>query len=68
MCIVFRGELLRNTLSCHHHNKKNKELIKCDISPESLKRQDEIMQSIINHIIVPYENQNFNVFVSGCVL
>ena len=67
ICLVFRGELLRNTKSCHHCNIKDKQLKKQDLSEESLIRQDNIMKSIINYIILPYENNGFNVFISGCV-
>lgn len=71
VCIVFRGELLRNTQSNFHNNiKKNiigKNLRECDLSEDSFKRQDDIMKSIINYIILPYEENGFNVFISGCV-
>ena len=66
VCLVFRGELLRNTLS-HYHNIKNKQLREPDLSEESFIRQDNIMKSIINNIITPYEKNGFNVFISGCV-
>lgn len=67
ICLVFRGELLRNTISYYHNNIKNKQLREPDLSEESLIRQDNIMKSIINNIILPYEKNGFNVFISGCV-
>lgn len=67
VCLVFRGELLRNTTSYFHNNIKNKQLREPDLSEESLNRQDDIMKSIINNIILPYETNGFNVFISGCV-
>ena len=67
VCIVFRGELLRNTESYFHSNKKNKELREPDFPKESFIRQDNIMKSIINNIVLPYEKNGFNVFISGCV-
>lgn len=67
VCVVFRGELLRNPLSCYHNNIKNKQLRQPDLSEESFIRQDKIMKSIINNIIIPYEKNGFNVFISGCV-
>ena len=67
VCVVFRGELLRDTVSCFHNNIKNKQLRKPDLSEESFIRQDDIMKSIINHIIIPYQKNGFNVFISGCV-
>ena len=66
VCIVFRGELLRNTQS-FYHNTKDKKLREYDLSEDSFKRQDDIMKSIIKHIILPYEENGFNVFISGCV-
>ena len=66
VCLVFRGELLRNTQS-YHHNNKNKELKEYDLSEESFIRQNNIMESIINHIIEPYQKNGFKVFVSGCI-
>ena len=67
VCLVFRGELLRNTLSYYHNNIKNKQLREPDLTEESFVRQDNIMKSIINNIILPYEKNGFNVFISGCV-
>jgi len=67
VCLVFRGELLRNRKSYYHNNIKNKQIREPDTSDESLIRQDDIMKSIINNIILPYENNGFNVFISGCV-
>ena len=67
VCLVFRGELLRNTVSYYHNNIKNKQIREPDLSEESFIRQDNIMKSIINNIILPYEKNGFNVFISGCV-
>jgi len=67
VCIVFRGELLRNTQSFYHNNTKHKKLRDYDLSEDSFKRQDDIMKSIIKHVILPYEENGFNVFISGCV-
>lgn len=67
ICLVFRGELLRNATSTYHNNSKNKKLKEQDLSKESFIRQDDIMKSIINNIIIPYEKNGFNVFISGCV-
>jgi len=67
VCIVFRGELLRNTQSYYHNNIKQKKIREYDLSEDSFKRQDDIMKSIITHIILPYEENGFNVFISGCV-
>lgn len=67
ICLVFRGELLRNATSYYHNNDKNKKLKEQDLSEESFIRQDQIMKSIINNIIIPYEKNGFNVFISGCV-
>jgi len=67
VCLVFRGELLRNMLSHYPPKKKNKQLCEPDLSEESFIRQDNIMKSIINNIIIPYEKLGFNVFISGCV-
>ena len=66
ICLVFRGELLRNRFSCFNKN-KTKKLKEPDLSEESIIRQDNIMKSIINNIILPYEKNGFNVFISGCV-
>ena len=60
VCLVFRGELLRNTKSYYHNNIKNKHLKEQDISEESLIRQDNIMKSIINNIILPYKKNDLN--------
>ena len=67
VCLALRGELLRNTLSSFHMNPKNKQIRKPDLSEKSIFRQDTIMKSIIDNIIIPYEKNGFNVFVSGCV-
>ena len=67
VCLVFRGELLRNNLSNYHDTIKNKQLREPNLSEESFIRQDDIMKSIINHIIIPYQKNGFNVFISGCV-
>lgn len=67
VCLVFRGELLRNTKSYYHNNEKNKQLLEPDLSKESFIRQDSIMKSILSNIILPYEKNGFNVFISGCV-
>lgn len=67
VCLALRGELLRNPLSSYHTNPKNKQLRKPDLSEGSVFRQDKIMKSIIDNIIIPYEKNGFNVFVSGCV-
>ena len=67
VCICFRGELLRSSKSSHHANTKNKNLVQYNISEDSIKRQNDIMQSIINNIINPYKRKGYNVFVSGCV-
>ena len=67
VCLVFRGELLRNTSSWYHNNNKVKKLKKYNLSDESFIRQDNIIKSIINHIILPYEKNGFNVLVSGCI-
>ena len=68
ICIVFRGELLRNSKSRYHANiKNNKQLREYDLSEDSINRQNDIMKSIINHIIIPYEILGFNIFVSGCL-
>ena len=66
VCIVFRGELLRNNLSCFWGN-NSKNLRKYDVSEKSFNRQNNIMESIIKHIITPYKEKGYNVFVSGCV-
>lgn len=67
ICICFRGELLRNERSTYNHNEKSKKLLPCSFSDEAIKRQNTIMESIINHIITPYESKGYTVFVSGCV-
>ena len=67
VCLVFRGELLRNNFSGYDRNAKNKNLRKSNLSEESFARQDNIMKSIINNIIIPYKKNGFNVFISGCV-
>lgn len=68
VCIVFRGELLRNTKSNYgNNNNYKKNLRECDLSEESFNRQDNIMKSIIKHIIHPYKKKGYKVFVSGCV-
>lgn len=67
VCIVLRGELLRNPKSHYHTNVKNKNLRNYDVSKESFNRQDTIMISIIRHVIIPYEKLGYNVFVSGTV-
>jgi hypothetical protein len=67
VCLVFRGELLRNSQSTYHRNQKNKHLREPNLSEEAFIRQDDIMKSIINHIILPYEKSGFNVFISGCI-
>ena len=67
VCVVFRGELLRNPLSSYHNNGIGKSVREYDLSEESFTRQNNIMESIITHIIIPYENIGYNVFISGCV-
>ena len=66
ICIVIRGELLRNSKS-FFYSTKSEEIKKYDLSEESFKKQDDIMKSIINHIVIPYKNIGYNVFISGCI-
>ncbi len=66
VCIIIRGELLRPINSHYHYNNKSKELRNPDLSDQSFRRQNDIMESIINHIIIPYKKLSYNVFVSGC--
>ena len=67
ICIVFRGELLRDPQSHHFTNKICKDIRECNTSKECIERQNDIMKSVIKHIIEPYKKQGYNVFVSGCV-
>lgn len=72
ICIMIRGELLRNTESTFNYNihfeeYRNKNIMQYDVSDASISRQNDIMQSIIDYIIIPYENAGYNVHVSGCV-
>ena len=54
ICIVFKGELLRSPNSTYHRNKKTTKLVKSDLSENLFARQNDIMESIINYIIIPY--------------
>ena len=64
VCICLRGELLRPSCSTHALGSK---VIECDSSEENINRQNDIMESIINHIIIPYKNEGYNVFISGSI-
>lgn len=46
VCLALRGELLRNSLSSHNINPKNKQIRKPDLSEKSIFRQDTIMKTI----------------------
>ena len=62
ICIVIRGDLLRKSTSCY-----SKQIRGCDLLQSSFNRQNDIMQSIIDKIITPYQNNGYNVYISGCV-
>jgi len=62
ICIVIRGDLLRKSTSSNR-----KQIRGCDLSKDSFDRQNDIMQSIIDKIIIPYKNNGYDVFISGCV-
>ena len=67
VCIVLRGELLRNPGSTYYSNRNNKTkaLWSADTSEASIKRQDEVMVSIKEKIIMPHLRGGNIVFVSG---
>jgi hypothetical protein len=69
VCIVLRGELLRNPGSTYNINRKNKTkaILSANTSEGAIQRQDEIMISIKEKIIMPHLRAGNIVFVSGCV-
>ena len=65
VCLCFRGELLRPGNAWHRSTGNT--VLNCDFSDENINRQNDIMESIIKHIVIPYKNKGYNVFISGCV-
>ena len=66
VCIVIRGELLRDPTSTYAKI-LTKELKPHSLDPKIFHKQNEIMESILNHIVQPYKKQGYHVDVSGCV-
>jgi hypothetical protein len=67
ICIVIRGELLRNPTSTFHDGNNTKEIKPYTLDPIVFHKQNQIMESILNHIVKPYKYHGYHVHVSGCV-
>ena len=67
VCIVVKGELLRNPTSTFHDGNNTKELKPYSVDPIVFNKQNQIMESILNHIVRPYKAHGYHVHVSGCV-
>ena len=66
ICIIIKGDILRNPESGHFDGTRG--IPKShSMHEKSFRHQNEIMESIITHIILPYEKEGKDVFVSGCV-
>ena len=66
VCIVFRGEMLRDSQSSYFtdQTKKRRNYV---VTDERKSKQHEIFQSICDKIIVPFKEHGFRVMVSGAV-
>lgn len=67
ICIVLREELLRCPSSTFHDDNKTKYIKPCDTNTKTIQYQNNIMESIINHIFEPHKNLGYDVYISGCV-